>query len=341
MTKKINIAVDAMGGDNAPEKILEGVNLLFEKKVNALINLYGDRDLISKSIKKYKNINESNCNVIHSPDKVPGNVSVREAIKLGKKTSMWLAIDSVRSGENDIVVSSGNTGALLVISKLILKMMEGLDKPALAAIWPNFKDYSIVLDLGANVECTDDNLVAFSIMGSELYKTIFNRNDISTGLLNIGSEEIKGNESIKNAHIKLQSSKNLNFLYKGYVEGNQIKDGEIQVIVTDGFTGNVALKTAEGTANFITTEIKKSFSKSIFSKIGYLFSYFAFKEIKKKLDPRRYNGAIFLGLNAPVIKSHGSADGFAFYNSLNLSYQIINGNLINKIKNNFINKNVQ
>ncbi len=330
-----------MGGENSPDKVLDGVNLLFNKKNDVHVSLYGDREIILKSIEKYKNLNYENCKIIHSPDIVPGNVSVREAIKLGKKTSMWMAIDSVKSGENDIVVSSGNTGALLVMSKLILKMIEGLDKPALAAIWPNFVDYTIVLDLGANVECTENNLVQFSIMGSELYKIIFDKSDISTGLLNIGSEEIKGNDSIKNAHIKLQSSKKLNFNYKGYIEGNQIKDGDYQVVVTDGFTGNVALKTAEGTANFITSEIKKSFSNSIFSKIGYIFSYFAFKKIKSKLDPRKYNGAIFLGLNAPVIKSHGSADAFAFYNSLNLSYRIISGNLINKIKSNFINNNVQ
>ena len=341
MSKKFSIAVDAMGGDNAPEKVLEGINLLFKNKIDVHVDIYGDKDLILKSINKYKYLNKNNYNISHSPDKVPGDVSVRDAIKLGKQTSMWMAIDSVKDGKNDIIVSSGNTGALLVMSKLILKMIDGVDKPALAAIWPNYKDYSIVLDLGANIECTENNLIEFSILGSELYKTIFNKTDVITGLLNIGSEEIKGNDSIKNAHLKLQKNQNLNFTYNGYIEGNEIKNGDVKVIVTDGFTGNVALKTAEGTANFITTEIKKSFSSSILSKIGYLFSYFAFKEIKKKLDPRKYNGAIFLGLNAPVVKSHGGADAFAFYNSLNLSYQIINGNLINKIKNNFINNNVK
>tara|TARA_A100001015_G_scaffold15679_1_gene18318 strand:+ start:1393 stop:2424 length:1032 start_codon:yes stop_codon:yes gene_type:complete len=343
MSKKFNIAVDAMGGDNAPEKVLAGINLFFKenKKHDVNFNLYGNESDIKKTINKYKNINKNNSKIIHAPDKVPGNVSVRDAIKLGKKTSMWMSIESVKNGESDIVVSSGNTGALLVISKLILKMIEGLDKPALAGIWPNFKNFSIVLDLGANVECSDKNLVEFSIMGSELYKAIYNKDDVIAGLLNIGSEEIKGNEQIKNAHIKLEESKNLNFNYRGYVEGNEIKNGEVHVIVTDGFTGNIALKTAEGTANFITTEIKQSFSKSFFSKIGYIFSYFAFKEIKKKLDPRRYNGAIFLGLNAPVIKSHGGADAYAFYNSLDLSFRILNGSLINKIKKNFINNNVK
>ena len=283
MSKKFNIAVDAMGGDHAPEKVLAGVDLFLKKnkKHNVNFNLYGNGADINKIINKYKNINKDNSKIIHAPDKVPGNVSVRDAIKLGKKTSMWMSIESVKNGESDIVVSSGNTGALLVISKLILKMIEGLDKPALAGIWPNHKDYSIVLDLGANVECSDKNLVEFSIMGSELYKAIYNKDDVVAGLLNIGSEEIKGNEQIKNAHIELEENKNLNFNYRGYVEGNEIKNGEVHVIVTDGFTGNVALKTAEGTANFITTEIKQSFSKSFFSKLDIFLVILHLKKLKK------------------------------------------------------------
>ena len=242
MSKKFSIAVDAMGGDNAPEKVLEGINLLFKNKVDVHVDIFGDKNLILKSINKYKYLNKNNYNISHAPDKVPGNVSVRDAIKLGKQTSMWMAIDSVKDGKNDIIISSGNTGALLVMSKLILKMIDGVDKPALAAIWPNYKDYSIVLDLGANIECTENNLIEFSILGSELYKTIFNKTDVITGLLNIGSEEIKGNDSIKNAHLKLQKNQNLNFTYNGYIEGNEIKNGDVKVIVTDGFTGNVALK---------------------------------------------------------------------------------------------------
>ena len=162
-----------MGGDNAPEKVLEGINLLFQKYNDIKVDIFGDKELILKLIKKYKYFSKNNYNVIHSPHKVPGDVSVRDAIKLGKETSMWMAIDSVKAGKNDAIVSSGNTGALLVMSKLILKMIEGVDKPALAAIWPNLINYSIVLDLGANVECTENNLIQFSILGSELYKTIF------------------------------------------------------------------------------------------------------------------------------------------------------------------------
>mgnify|MGYP000040929439 CR=1 FL=1 len=340
MNKQFNIAVDAMGGDNSPEKVLEGINMFLKDNENSFINIFGDTKLINSQIKKYQNINSSNSKIIHSEDKVPSECSVRDAIKIGKQTSMWMSIDSVKRGESDIIISAGNTGALLVMSKLILKTIDGVDKPALAAIWPNFKSYSLLLDLGANVECTEKNLIEFSFLGTELFRAIFNKEKVSCALLNIGTEEIKGHESIKNANSYLLEKKITNFDYKGFIEGNEIKNGDCDVIVTDGFTGNVALKTAEGTANFITTEIKKSFSKSIFSKIGYLFSYFAFKDIKKKLDPRKFNGAIFLGLNAPVIKSHGSADAFAFYNSISLSYRILNGNLISKIKNNFINLNV-
>ena len=340
MNKQFNIAVDAMGGDNSPEKVLKGIDLFLKDNKNSFINIFGDTKLINSQIKKYQNINSSNSKIIHSENKVPNECSVRDAIKIGKQTSMWMSIDSVKRGESDIVVSAGNTGALLVMSKLILKTIDGVDKPALAAIWPNFKSYSLLLDLGANVECTEKNLIEFSFLGTELFRAIFNKEKVSCALLNIGTEELKGHESIRNANSYLLDKKITNFDYKGFIEGNEIKNGDCDVIVTDGFTGNVALKTAEGTANFITTEIKKSFSKSIFSKIGYLFSYFAFKDIKNKLDPRKFNGAIFLGLNAPVVKSHGGADALAFYNSISLSYRILNGNLINKIKNNFINLNV-
>ena len=334
MTKKFSIAVDAMGGDNAPDKVLEGINLLFKNKVNIHVDIFGNKDLILKLIKKYKYLNKDNFNITHSPDIVPGDVSVRDAIKLGKQTSMWMAIDSVKEGKNDIIVSSGNTGALLIMSKLILKMIDGVDKPALAAIWPNFKNYSIVLDLGANVECTENNLIEFSILGSELYRTIYGKNEVVTGLLNIGSEEIKGNESIKNAHLKLQEAKNLNFIYKGYIEGNEIKNGDAQVIVTDGFTGNVALKTAEGTANFITSELKKALSGTILGKISSILNITNLNKFKKRLDPRLYNGAIFIGLDSPVVKSHGGTDYIGFSNSLDVCHRIVKGNLIEKIKHN-------
>ena len=257
-----------------------------------------------------------------------------EAAKRGKDTSMWLAIESVKKKEADIVISAGNTGALLVISKLNLKMIENIDKPALSALWPNKKGMSVVLDLGANIECSSKNLVDFSIMGASLYKSLFPEDKANVALLNIGSEELKGNETIKETYQLLNEKKLNDFHFSGYIEGNQLMDGNVNVIVSDGFTGNVALKTAEGTANFITNELKKAMTGSLIGKISSLLNISNLNKFKRRLDPRLYNGAIFIGLDSPVVKSHGGTDYIGFSNSLNVCYKIVNGNLIDKIKYN-------
>jgi len=204
----------------------------------------------------------------------------------------------------------------------------------LSGLWPNKKGMNIVLDLGANLECNEDNLADFSLMGSALFKALFPEEDPKVALLNIGSEEIKGNDVIKNTYKKLTDFKNQLYEFKGYIEGNEMMNGDVNVIVTDGFTGNVALKTAEGTANFITTELKKNMTGNIIGKISTFLNLKNLNKFKKKLDPRMYNGAIFLGLDAPVVKSHGSTDYIGFSNSLTLCEKIVNGNLIDKIKNN-------
>ena len=236
--------------------------------------------------------------------------------------------------KNDIVISAGNTGALLVIAKLNLKMIENIDKPALSALWPNKKGMSVVLDLGANIECNSKNLVDFSIMGASLYKSLYPDENPNVALLNIGSEEIKGNETVKETFQKLNSLKNNNFNFFGYIEGNQLMNGDVNVIVSDGFTGNVALKTAEGTANFITSELKEALSGTILGKISSLLNMSNLKKFKKRLDPRLYNGAIFIGLDTPVVKSHGGTDFLGFSNSLDVCNKIVKGNLIDKISNN-------
>ena len=211
-------------------------------------------------------------------------------------------------------------------------MIENIDKPALAALWPNKKSMSVVLDLGANIECSSKNLIDFSIMGSSLFKSLY-PNDLSkVALLNIGSEEIKGHELIKETYQQLSEKKNLDFEFKGYIEGNELMNGDVNVIVADGFTGNVALKTAEGTANFITEELKKAMKDNIIGKISSLLNYSNLNKFKKRLDPRLYNGAIFIGLDSPVIKSHGGTDYVGFSNSLNVCSKIISGNLIEKIR---------
>ena len=267
-----------------------------------------------------------------SEEKIKGEDSAFTAAKRGKKTSMWLAIESVKNKLSDIVISAGNTGALLVIAKLNLDMIENIDKPALSGLWPSKKGMSVVLDLGANIDCSDKNLIDFTIMGASLYKSLFPNETPKAALLNIGSEELKGNEVIKNTYQKLNQIVSEDFEFNGFIEGNHLMDGNVNVIVADGFTGNVALKTAEGTANFITSELKNVMTSSLLSKIGSIISFNSLKKFKKKLDPRLYNGAILLGLNSPVIKSHGGTDYFGFANSLSVCEKIVKNNLIDKIK---------
>ena len=332
MTKLIKIAVDAMGGDNSPRKIIDGIIHNHKKNKENFFKIFGDKDEILKYLSN--NINESFYEIVHTNEVVKSTDSPLEAAKRGKNTSMWLSIESVKNKETDIVISAGNTGALLVIAKLNLKMLESIDKPALSALWPNKKGMSVVLDLGANIECSSKNLVDFAIMGASLYKSLY-PNDISkVALLNIGSEELKGNEIIKETFQLLNERKNQNFDFKGYIEGNELMFGNVNVIVSDGFTGNIALKTAEGTANFITDELKMALSGSFLGKISSLLNISNLKKFKKRLDPRLYNGAIFVGLDTPVVKSHGGIDYIGFSNSLDVCNRIIKGNLIKKIREN-------
>ena len=332
MTKLIKIAVDAMGGDNSPRKVIDGIIHNHKKNKENFFKIFGDKDKILGQIDN--KINKNFYEIVHTNDVVKSADSPLEAAKRGKKTSMWLSIESVKNKETDIVISAGNTGALLVIAKLNLKMLENIDRPALSALWPNKKGMSVVLDLGANIECSSKNLADFAIMGASLYKSLY-PNDISkVALLNIGSEELKGNEIIKETYQLLNDRKNQNFDFEGYIEGNELMNGKVNVIVSDGFTGNVALKTAEGTANFITDELKKALSGSFLGKISSLLNISNLRKFKKRLDPRLYNGAIFVGLDTPVVKSHGGIDYIGFSNSLDVCNRIIKGNLIKKIKEN-------
>jgi glycerol-3-phosphate acyltransferase PlsX len=334
MTKSIIIAVDAMGGDGSPKKIIDGIIHHNNKKNNSFYKIFGDHNKIQKLIPE--NFDKSRYEIIHTTETVRGNDTPLGAAKRGKKTSMWLAVDSVKNKNADVVISAGNTGALLVIAKLNLKMIENIDKPALSALWPNKKNMSVVLDLGANIECSTKNLIDFAHMGSSLYKALFPDEISNVALLNIGSEEIKGNEIIKNTYQKLNNLKSPNYQFKGYIEGNELMNGDVNVIVADGFTGNVALKTAEGTANFIISELKKSMTETFLGKISAIINYKNLNKFKKRLDPRLYNGAIFIGLDSPVIKSHGGTDYIGFSNSLSVCDKVIKGNLIDKIKQNII-----
>ena len=264
MSDSIKIAVDAMGGDGSPKKVIDGI--IHNKKTDNsnFFKIFGDQNEIKKHIEG--KINDASYEIVHTSNVVKSTDSPLEGAKRGKETSMWLAIQSVKEKKADIVISAGNTGALLVVAKLNLKMIENIDKPALSALWPNKKGMSVVLDLGANIECSSKNLIDFSIMGASLYTSLYPDDKPNVALLNIGSEELKGNETIKETFQILNEKNSNNYNFAGYIEGNHLMDGDVNVIVSDGFTGNVALKTAEGTANFITSELKKTMTGNFVGK---------------------------------------------------------------------------
>ncbi len=333
MTKILNIAVDAMGGEGSPKKAIDGIVHHSKSTKNINYNIFGDEKEIKELL---KDLRSNSYKIFDTKDKILDTDSPLTAARKGKNSSMWKAIESVKSKESDIVISAGNTGALFVIAKMNLEMIENIDKPALSALWPNKSGMNVVLDLGANIECSEKNLTDFAIMGSSLFKSLFPNEEPKVALLNIGSEDIKGNETIKNAYKILSEKKNDEFNFAGYIEGNNIMSGDVNVIVTDGFTGNIALKTAEGTANFIMKEVKNSMTSNLYGKILSFLNIKNLKKVKDKLDPRLYNGAILIGLNSPVVKSHGSTDYIGFSNSLKVCEKIVNGNLIEKIKHNII-----
>ena len=330
MLNKVKIAIDAMGGIDSPKKIIDGIEISLKTNQENFFSLYGKKDLLENEISKKKNMHKY-CEIINAEDIVSDDESALAGAKKSKNTSMWKAVESLREKKSDISLSAGNTGALLVISRLLLKTITGISKPALAALWPNQNNMNVVLDLGANIECNEKNLTDFACMGSALFKSLFINDTPRIALLNVGLEEYKGNDVLKKTHSILKENKMKNFEFTGYIEGNHIMEGNVDVIVTDGFTGNVALKTAEGTANFISKNLKNSLSK-----LSLLFSYNSLKKFRDKLDPRKYNGAIFLGLQSPVVKSHGSIDSVGFAHSINVCNKIVRAKLIEKIESNLI-----
>ena len=330
MNDKVKIAVDAMSGENSPKKIIDGIEYYLKKNKDIFFYLYGNERLLSQHISQTKLVKHYS-EIINTKDVILDDESPLTAAKRGKESSMWKTIESLKEKKAQVSLSAGNTGALLVISRLLLNTINGISKPALAALWPNQKNMNVVLDLGANIECNEKNLSDFASMGSALFKSLFSNQKPRIALLNVGLEEIKGNEVLKKTYSILKNNKIKNFEFAGYIEGNHIMDGNVDVIITDGFTGNIALKTAEGTANFITKNLKDSLNK-----FSMFLSYYSLKKFKDKLDPRKYNGAIFLGLENPVVKSHGSTDAIGFAHSIDVCTKIVKANLIEKIKSNLI-----
>lgn len=312
----ITLAVDAMGGDGAPGIVVQGVRLVLQRHLDVNIILYGNSAQLTPLLAE-KGIVKSNVTIHHTGEMISGDMKPSAALRK-RDSSMRLAIEAVAEGKANAVVSAGNTGAYMALAKIILRTLPGIDRPAIARPIPTMRGESVMLDLGANVECTPDNLAQFALMGEVFARKILNLATPSVGLLNVGEEHPKGNAVVKATHQFLRENNWLENFY-GFIEGDQILAGVVDVVVTDGFTGNVALKTAEGTYALIKSFLEQGFRSSTLSKIGYLFSKPMLDKIGQRLDPRHHNGAPFLGLNGVAVKSHGGTDAYGFQSALKVA----------------------
>lgn len=319
------LAVDAMGGDNAPFIVIEGVRLILEKDLDVRFMLFGDQAVLEKGLIDFK----ERCTFIHSDEVVTNTTSAKDALRTLKQSSMKLALEAVKEGKADGCVSAGNTGAYMALSKILLKTLPGIDRPAITASLPSAKGATVMLDLGANTQISPLNLAQFAIMGQAFARTVLKIEHPSVGLLNIGSEDLKGNAIVKEAHDLLRQHQCIPH-YHGFVEGDDIFLGTTDVVVTDGFSGNIALKTAEGTVKFFAAELKTAFEKSLLTKLVYLLVRPLFQGFKKRLDPRLHNGAPFLGLRGIAVKSHGGTDAIGFASALQVAINMVR-NRINEL----------
>ncbi|MFP3943826.1 MAG: phosphate acyltransferase PlsX [Alphaproteobacteria bacterium] len=317
MASDLTISVDAMGGDDAPAIVLEGVAISAERHPGVRFLLYGDEGAVTPLLKRHPVLRER-VDVRHTSEVVAMHDKPSQVLRRGRATSMWRAIESVKEGEAASAISAGNTGALMAMAKLQLRTVSGIDRPAIAAIWPTVRGESIVLDVGANVECDAKQLVDFALLGEAFARVALGLNAPTVGILNIGEEEMKGHEEVREADRILKKAR-IPLDYRGFMEGDDIGTGGADVLVTDGFSGNVALKTAEGTARLISHYMSSAIKRSFFARLGYLFAIGAFRTLRNKLDPRRVNGGVFLGLNGVVVKSHGGTDGTGFAHALDLA----------------------
>ncbi|MGN0917456.1 MAG: phosphate acyltransferase PlsX [Candidatus Enterousia sp.] len=330
-SKKI-IAIDAMGGDKGPNAVLGGINqYLYQNGENDVhFRIFGDEKKLKKLMsKKYQRV-ARNCTIVHAPGVIKGTDKLRDVVRHSQDTSMYMAIRDVRDGNSAAVVSAGNTGILMSLSKLALKTIDGISRPAITTMLPSGGGDSrvVVLDLGANVHCDEENLFDFAILGSVYAEVIGNMPRPKLGVLNIGEEETKGNETLQRLNKLLTAHRDqLPYDYIGFVEGNDISGGNVQVVVTDGFTGNIVLKTVEGTAKLIKRVLMDAVQKSVLAKIGAFFMVHVFKRLKHKIDPRSYAGATFLGLKGFAVKTHGNSDALAFANSIRYAVNLSGANL--------------
>jgi glycerol-3-phosphate acyltransferase PlsX len=330
VNNKINIALDCMGGDHAPRSVIEGASIISSSNPNIQFLLYGDSELINPILDHHPAL-KNNSTLFHTDQAIDADEKPSTALRKGTNSSMRLAINAVKSGDAHAIISAGNTGALMAISKIVLRSLTSIDRPAIVTFMPNQKNTAtVMLDMGANVDCNSEVLFQFAIMGNAFAKTVLKLEKPSIGILNVGSEDLKGSDSVKAAASLIRES-SLADSFHGYVEGDDIAKGTVDVVVTDGFCGNITLKAIEGTVKMVSGTLKAGFSNSIFSKIGYLLASRSLKSALKRLDPRNYNGAMLVGLNGVVVKSHGSADKISFANAIKVTISLIEDKINEKI----------
>ena len=317
MTRALTVSIDAMGGDAGPSVVVSALLKTIQRHSTVNFILHGDEAELYPLVARHPRL-AGRATVRHAPGRVTMEDKPSHVLRRGKDTSMWHTINCVKEGDADVAVSAGNTGALMAVSMFGLGIIEGISRPAIAVIWPTLKGQTIVLDVGANVGATDEMLVDFAVMGEAFAHAIFGLANPTVGILNVGAEEQKGNDSVRGAAQILRNS-NLPMDFHGFVEGDDIAKGTVDVVVTDGFTGNIALKTAEGTARLVGAYLRSALKRSFMSKLGAVIASGALQTLRRKLDPRAQNGGVFLGLNGIVVKSHGGADAVGFASALDMA----------------------
>ena len=330
MSDTITIALDAMGGDRAPAIVLKGAEIALQRHPGVRYLLFGAEDEVRPLLAKLPSLSEV-VTVYHTSEVVADDAKPSLALRAGRPSSMKLAIDAVADGRADGVVSAGNTGALMAMAKSALKMLPGIDRPAIASFFPTQRGESVMLDLGANVECDAENLVQFALMGDVFARTVLGLTEPTVGLLNVGAEDLKGNDAVRAASAQLRLAVTPIQFY-GFIEGDDIAAGTVDVVVTDGFTGNIAVKTAEGTAKLFSESLEAAFRHSLLARVGYVFARGALKKLRMRCDPRRYNGAMLLGLGGIAVKSHGSTDAFGFANAIGVAIDMKVNGFLDKIR---------
>jgi phosphate acyltransferase len=332
MNKDVRIALDAMGGDHGPAVVVPAAAIALTRRPDVSFQFFGDQRQVRPLVEATPALARKS-QIVHTDVAVKMTDKPSQALRAGRRSSsMWLSLDAVKKGDADVAVSAGNTGALMAMAKICLRTMPQIDRPAIAAIWPTLRGESIVLDVGASIGADAQHLIDLAIMGSAMARIVFDIERPTVGLLNVGVEEIKGLEEVKAAGRALREASFPNLDYHGFVEGDDLGKGTVDVIVTEGFTGNIALKTAEGTARQISQYIRDAMRHSWSARIGYLFARGAFRALREKLDPSKVNGGVFLGLDGVVIKSHGGADADGFAGAIEVGYDMVRHELLAKTR---------